>query len=1050
MPRSCLPRTRLAAAVLAFSLGGCAPGVMLAQDQHQEPEVFSGDLLESFTWRNLGPDRGGRSIAVAGSDARILEYYFGATGGGLWKTTDGGTTWDPVTDGQIGSASVGAVDVCAADPDVVWIGTGEVQLRGNVQTGDGVYRSTDAGETWEHVGLREARNIGRVRIDPADCSIVWVAALGHYGEPNPERGVFKTTDGGDTWDKVLYVDENTGAVDLSLDPNDPRTAFVGTWDVWRKPWGLKSGGPGSGLYRTTDGGGSWDDLSERPGLPAGLFGKVGVSVSAVDGQRVYAIIEAEEGGVFRSDDRGETWQRTNDERMLRQRAFYYTRVYADPQERDVVYVLNTAFYKSEDAGETFETRIRVPHGDNHDLWIAPGDSQRMINGNDGGANVSFNGGESWTDQDFPTAQFYHVITTNDIPYHVCGAQQDNSTACMPSDGGDFYRVAGGESGYIAPHPEHPNITYGGSYGGYLNRYDRETGVSADVRVWPDNPMGYSAEDIAERFQWTFPIVFSPHDPNVLYVTSQHVWKTTDGGQSWERISPDLTLADPATMGPSGGPITRDQTGVETYATIFTLAPSPLEPGTLWAGSDDGRIHLTRDEGGSWADVTPPDMPEHTRVSMIDASPHAACTAYVAGNRYLLGDLDPYAYRTDDCGETWVDISDGIPSGDFTRAIREDPARAGMLYAATERGVWVSWDDGARWQSLSRNLPVVQVSDLVVEERDLVIGTHGRGFWILDDIGPVRQMSEDVTEADVHLFQPDDPVLGVYGGLRVAYLLGAPAEELTIAVLDGEGRVIQSWEGTAAEEPDEEEGGGGGPFGGGQPTVAMEAGLHTLDWNLRYPGATSFPGLIMWAASTRFGPVAPPGEYTIRLVVDGATRETSFRIHRDPRLPQVTQADLEEQFQLSMDILERVTEANDAVRLIRGIEEQIEARVEARPDDEELVSAAEALRAPLDAVEGEIYQVRNRSNQDPLNFPIKLNNRIAALLGVVQGGEGAPTAQSYEVFGLLSGLLDEELARLDEILANDVPRFNALLGSRNLDPVAEVMIPEEEPEEAEGE
>ncbi|MFO7893381.1 MAG: hypothetical protein R6U63_06605 [Longimicrobiales bacterium] len=1041
-------RFRLTAVVLALAVYGCAPGVMMAQQQDPEPEgVFRSELLEPFTWRNLGPDRGGRSIAVAGSDARMLEYYFGATGGGLWKTTDAGTTWRPVTNGQIGSASVGAVDVCSADPDVVWIGTGEVQLRGNVQPGDGVYRSTDAGETWEHAGLRDARNIGRVRIDPNDCGTVWVAALGHYGEPNEARGVFKTTDGGETWEKILYVDENTGAVDLSVDPNDPMRAFAGAWDVWRKPWGLKSGGPGSGLYRTTDGGASWDELTDAPGLPEGVWGKVGVSVSPVDGGRVFAIIEAEDGGVFRSDDGGDTWTKMNDERKLRQRAFYYTRIYADTEELDRVYVLNVGFYRSDDGGETFDTRIRVPHGDNHDLWIASGDNQRMVQGNDGGANVSFNAGTTWTEQDYPTAQFYHVITTNDIPYHVCGAQQDNSTVCMPSDGGDYYRVAGGESGYIAPHPHHPNVTYGGSYGGYLNRYDRETGISADVRVWPDNPMGYSAEDIAERFQWTFPIVFDPHDPDVLYVTSQHVWKTTTGGQSWERISPDLTLAADSTMGPSGGPITRDQTGVETYATIFTLAPSPVEEGVIWAGSDDGLVHVTRTGGEPWTDVTPPDMPEHTRVSMIDASPHAACRAYVAGNRYLLGDLEPYAYRTDDCGETWTDISDGIPTGDFTRVVREDPVRERMLYAATERGVWVSWDDGARWQSLSRNLPVVQVSDLVVEDRDLVIGTHGRSFWIMDDIGPLRQLDETVADDDVHLFEPADPVLGVFGTLRVAYLLGEPADALTVEILDADGNVIQSYEGTPPSDDEEEE--GGDRWGGGAPDVPMTEGLHSFTWNLRYPGATSFPGMIMWAASTRFGPVAPPGDYTVRMTADGGTYERAFEIREDPRLPDVTVADLQERFRFSMEIQDKVTEANNAVRLIRGIEEQITERLEARPDDAELENAAGTLRASLDAVEGEIYQVRNQSNQDPLNFPIKLNNRIAALLGVVQGAEGRPTAQSYEVFEMLAGLLDEELAQLGRILDRELPRFNQMLEARGLDPVEERMIPEEEPEEEEG-
>lgn len=1041
-----LVRFHLTALAIALATSGCAPSIMMAQEQ-QTPEVFRSELLEPFTWRNLGPDRGGRSIAVAGSDARPFEYYFGATGGGLWKTTDGGTTWRPVTDGQMESSSVGAVDVCNAAPDIVWFGTGESDIRGNIMNGDGVYRSTDGGKKWEHVGLGAARNIAKVRIDPADCGTVWVAAMGHYGEPNAERGVYRTTDGGETWEKVLFVDSQTGAVDLSLDPNNGDRAFASAWEFWRKPWGMSSGGPGSSLYRTTDGGATWDDLKEAPGLPGSPWGKIGVAISPVDGQRVWAIIEAPEGGVFRSDDGGDTWAKVNDERKLRQRAFYYTRIYADPQEKDVVYVLNTAFYKSEDGGETFDTRINVPHGDNHDLWIAPSDNQRMINGNDGGGNVSVNGGRTWTDQDFPTAQFYHVITTSDIPYHVCGAQQDNSTVCMPSDGGAFYPVAGGESGYIAPDPRHPNITYGGSYGGYLQRYDRETGISAMVNVWPDNPMGFSSEDIAERFQWTYPIVFDPHDPNVLYATSQHVWKTTNGGMSWERISPDLTAAADSTMGPSGGPITLDQTGVETYATIFALAPSPVEEGVIWAGSDDGLVHITRDGGGSWTDVTPPAMPEQTRVSMIDASPHDACRAYVAGNRYLLGDLAPYMFRTDDCGETWTDISGGIPAGDFPRAIREDPVRAGMLYAATERGVWVSWDDGARWQSLSRNLPVAQVSDLVVKDADLVISTHGRGFWIMDDIGPLRQLDESMADDDVHLFEPADPVLGVHGSLRVAYLLGEDVDAATVEILDADGNVIQSYEGTASdeEEGDEEESGGGGWWGGGSPEVAVSAGLHSLTWNLRYPGAASFPNLIMWAASTRFGPAAPPGEYTVRFTADGFTQEQSFEIEPDPRRPDVTVADLQEQFRFSMEVQGKVTEANNAVRLIRGIEEQIDARVEARPEDAELAGAAETLEASLNAVEGEIYQVRNRSNQDPLNFPIKLNNRIAALLGVVQGAPGRPTAQSYEVFEMLSGLLGEQLSALQQILDQDLPRFNQMLASRDLDPVERRMIPEEAPD-----
>ena len=1048
MLRTGIIRPRILAALLALAVYGCAPGTTMAQPGQpasaQEP-AFEESLLDPFSWRSLGPDRGGRSTGVAGSDARMLEYYFGATGGGLWKTTDGGTTWRPVTDGQIESASVGAVDVCAIDPDIVMIGTGEVQLRGNVQAGDGVYKSNNAGGRWTHMGLRESRNIGRVRMHPTDCNQVWAAALGHYGEPNPERGIYKSADGGQTWSRVLFVDENTGGVDISLHPTDPNVVYAAMWDVWRKPWGLKSGGPGSSLWKTTDGGRNWEKLSDNPGMPAGTLGKIGVSVSPVDPNRVYAIIEADEGGVFRSDDAGATWERTNDDRSLRQRAFYYTRIYADTQDRDRVYVLNVSFHRSDDAGETFDTRIRVPHGDNHDLWIAPSDNERMVQGNDGGGNVSFNAGDTWTDQDYPTAQFYHVITTNDIPYHVCGAQQDNSTVCMPNNGGDYYRVAGGESGYIAPHPLYPNITYGGSYGGYLNRYDRETGVSQDVRVWPDNPMGYSAEDITERFQWTFPIVFSPHDPNVLYATSQHVWRTTNEGKSWDRISPDLTLADPETMGPSGGPITRDQTGVETYATIFSLAPSPVERGTIWAGSDDGLVHVTRTGGEPWRNVTPPGMPEHTRISMIDASPHEVCKAYVAGNRYLLGDLKPYAYRTEDCGQTWTDISAGIPDGAFTRAIREDIVRPGMLYAATEKGVWVSWDEGSTWQDLSRNLPVVQVSDLVVEDRDLVISTHGRGFYVMDDIGPLRQLSPQVADADVHLFEPSDPVLGVYGSLRVAYLLNEPVDELTVELLDAEGNVIESYEGQPRQA--DQAGQGGGRFGGfgGGPRLAMTEGLHSFNWGLRYPGSTRFPDLIMWAAGTA-GPTAPPGTYTVRLTADGETVERDFTIRKNPLLPNVTEADLAEQFRFSIEIRDKVTEANDAVRLIRGIERQVEDRVEARPDDREIAMAAESLRAKLDEVEGEIYQVRNRSGQDPLNYPIKLNNRIAALLGVVQNADGRPTEQSYTVFDELSGQLDQQLSLLSRILDTDLTRFNQMLRDKGLQPVEQIMIPETEEEE----
>ncbi|HEU0079867.1 MAG TPA: hypothetical protein VFQ76_19630, partial [Longimicrobiaceae bacterium] len=646
---------------------------LAAQVERNTPPDPDTVRYRGLAWRNLGPNRGGRSIAVSGSAARPLEYYFGATGGGLWKTTDGGTTWQPVTDGRIGSSSIGAVEVCQANPDVVYLGTGETQLRGNVLPGDGAYKSTDAGKTWT---------------------------------------------------QVLRRDEKTGGVDISIDPQNPDIVYAALWEAWRNQYALSSGGPGSGLFRSSDGGATWTELTRRPGMPQqGLVGKIGVSVSPADPTRVYAIVEHDSGGVFRSDDRGDTWERVNTERKLRQRAFYYTRLLADPKEKDRVYVMNVGFFRSDDGGRTFPTTIRTPHGDNHDLWIAADDNQRMIEGNDGGGNVSVNGGRTWTDQDYPTAQIYRIALTGHQPAMACGGQQDNSTVCVPirgwghlnAGGRNFFAAGGCESGYVAPHPLNTDLYYAGCYGGSLDRFDYATGQNRPVNVWPENPMCQSASDLRERVQWTFPIVFDPIDPATLYTGTQHLWKTTNEGRSWQRISPDLTRADPATLGPSGGPITRDQTGVETYATIFTIGPSPRERGLIWTGSDDGKAYVTRDGGGSWTDVTPPGLPEQTKIHTMEASPHRPGTAYLAGNRFLLGDFRPYLFRTDDYGRTWTNIAGNLPEGDFLRSVREDPVRPRMLYAATERGIWVSWDDGASWESLRLNLPVVQVSDIAVRD-----------------------------------------------------------------------------------------------------------------------------------------------------------------------------------------------------------------------------------------------------------------------------------------------------------------------------------------------
>jgi len=996
-------------------------------------------LLAGLRWRSIGPARGGRSIAVAGSSTRRDEYYFGATGGGLWKTTDGGVTWRPMSDGFFKSSSVGAVAVAESQPDVVYVGMGEIQLRGNIIQGDGVYKTTDAGRTWTHVGLARSMAISRIRVHPTNPDIVYVAALGDPYGPNQERGIFKSTDGGKTWDSVLFRNNQTGAADLSMDPKNPDVLYASFWEVFRTPHSLSSGGPGSGLFKTTDAGRTWTELTKSPGLPAPLWGKVGVSVSGADANRVYAIIEAADGGVFLSNDAGATWTRVNEDRRLRQRAFYYTRIYADPQARDTVYILNTGLYRSTDAGKTLAA-IRVPHGDNHDLWIASSDPRRMINGNDGGGNVSTNGGESWTDQDYPTSQFYNVFTTAHVPYHVCGAQQDNSTACVPSTGGgELYAVGGGESGYIAPDPRDVDVFYAGSYGGLLTRINRRTGERRAINIWPDNPMGFSASDITERFQWTFPIVIAPTDPKTLYATSQHVWKSMNEGQSWQRISPDLTRHDPATLGPSGGPITLDQTGVETYATVFTLAPSTLNGSVIWAGSDDGVVHVTRDAGKTWINVTPADLPPFTRISLIEASPHDEGTAYLAGNRYQRSDRAPYVYKTSDYGKSWTKIVGGLPAGDFPRAVREDPKRKGLLFLGTETGFHVSFDDGGVWQPLQTGLPVTPVHGIQVKNDDIVIGTHGRAFYIMPNIGILRQASRETANEPVVLFGPSDAIRSVSPNVTIDYYLKQAADKVTVEILDGQGKPITTFHGTPGQSGgrggrgdapsggDDEEGGG---RGAPPARVGVASGMNRFTWDLRYPSARDFPGLILWAGSTR-GPVAPPGRYQVKLTANGLSKTQEFAIVRNLNVPTVTEQDLADQFTLAKQISDKVTVAHDAVLRIRSLKDQITQRTGAS-GDARLKAMGESVAAKLTSVEGEIYQYRNRSSQDPLNYPIRLNNKLAALQGIVEGGDARPTDQSYAVFKELSGRLDKELARLEALVKTELAALNTVLTELKLE------------------
>lgn len=1029
-------------ALLLSALAGSAPAI--AQVEHEIPQKpFAVDeaYLSGLKWRNIGPNRGGRSIAVAGSTARPLEYYFGAVGGGLWKTVDGGTAWKPVSDDADNSA-VGGVAVCEANPDIVYFTTGETELRGNIMPGNGVFKSTDAGKTWKNLGLREVQNFSRVRVDPTNCNNVFVGGFGHYGAQSADRGVYKSSDGGASWRKVLYRDVNTGAVDLSIDPKNPRTIYAALWEAWRKPWAMSSGGKGSGLFKSVDGGEHWTELTRNPGMPAGIDGKIGVSVSPVDGNRVYAIVENRDGGVFVSDDAGATWRRTNDSRDLRQRAFYYTRITADPKIKDRVYVTNVQFWRSDDGGKTFPTKLRPPHGDNHDLWIASNDNNRMIEANDGGANVSVSGGKTWTNQAYPTAQIYRVTISHHFPYLVCGAQQDNTTICVPSKdwkhmnvlGGQYgFSVGGGESGYIANDPANPNIFYAGSYGGNLSRFDYSNGQERSVNIIPDNPMGYSSIDIGERFQWTYPILFDPQDPNTLFATSQHVWKSINGGQSWEKISPDLTRHDPATLGPSGGPITLDQTGVETYATIFALAPSRLEKDVIWAGSDDGMVHVTRDNGRTWQDVTPKSWPKYLKITTIEDSPSRPGTAFLTAHRFLLDDMKPYVFKTSDYGQHWTSIASGIPKDEIARSIREDIVRPGMLYLGTERGVWISFDDGRSWQRLKRNLPVTQVADLAVTDHDLVIGTHGRSFWVLDNIDVLRQLDATTGNKSIHLFRPAPAVRDVDPGIIIDYYLPKTPAKLTIDVLDPSGKVVQTFIG-AAEKPKKEgeEAAAGDDYGPKPvPKPTIKPGLNRYTWDMHYRGFTEFKGMVLWSGRNR-GPEALPGQYQVRLTVDGQSQVVPAEIRLDPRVIGVTPADLQKRFELASQVNSKIGQANEAVLLVRGIRAQIDARNKTAPPA--VRQAGERLEQQLAAIEGRIYQVRNRSSQDPLNYPIMLNDKLAGVASAVESAEAAPTAQDYTVFADLSARVDRELAALDGVLTAGLPVYNAKLAAAHLPPV----------------
>jgi photosystem II stability/assembly factor-like uncharacterized protein len=1036
------------------------------------PIVLDSAFLAGYRWRNIGPDRGGRSIAVTGVKGRPKEAYFGAVGGGLWKTTDGGENWFPVTDGQISSASVGAVAVSESNPDIVFIGTGESCIRNNIMPGDGVYKSTEGGKTWTHVGFEGVDAISKIRIHPTNPDIIYVAAFGKYSEPSAERGVFKSTDGGKTWRKVLYRDDKTGAIDMSIDPNDPSVIYAALWEAYRNEYHMSSGGPGSGLFKSTDGGETWKEITRAPGMPSGVVGRIGVALSPANPKRVYALVENDSGGLFRSDDAGATWKLVNDNRAIRQRAFYYTHVFADPKNADVVYVENTSLFRSKDGGKTTEA-IRGTHGDFHDLWIDPDDPEHLVVGNDGGGAVSMNTGGRWTDEDYPTGQFYHVATTSHIPYHVCGAQQDNSTLCIPFDwnvrafeaaqrsradsaNGDddddergaspsditaggmalAYDAGGGEPGYIAPDPRDPELFYSGTNnGGYIDKYNRRTGQSREVNPYPWFYSGEPSKDIRERWQWTFPIIFSPLDSKTLYTSSQRLWRTTDGGQTWTALSGDLTRHDPKTQGKSGGPITGDMNGPEVYGVIFSVGPSKKDINVIWTGSDDGLVYVTRNGGKSWTNVTPKGMPDFGRVSQIDASAFDVGTAYISVRRPLFDDFAPYIFRTTDYGKSWTKIVNGIRPDAYVHAVREDPHRRGLLYAATQHGVYVSYDDGSSWQSLTLNLPDIPLVDLAVEDNELVVASHGRGFWVLDNVAPLRQVTPQVLASGAQLFEP--PV-GVRSGPEVAisWWLGEAPKRAKLEIVDSTGAVLRTFlpdtskpdsakSDSARREP-QRRGRNAATF------LPMSAGLGHINWDLRTEGFATFPGMILWGARAR-GPAVPPGRYTVRLVADGRTLTAPVVVKRNPWSTDVSDADLRAQYAFSKKVRDKTNEANEAVIAIRHVKKQLEDRAK-KGSDATLAASITALEKKASAIEEKIYQVRNRSGQDPLNFPIKVNNRLATLLSMAERGDGRPTSNMPEIYQILAKELDGYTSELARLWKTDLASLNRELSAGGLLPV----------------
>ncbi len=1023
---------------MRYTLLAALAGALITTAGAPVPEsVYSG-----MSWRQIGPFRGGRVAAVAGVPSQPDTYYLGAALGGLWKTTDGGHQWAPIFDHAGTLASIGAVAIAASNPNVLYAGTGESAPREDVSFGDGVWKSLDAGTTWTHVGLTDSQHIARILIDPHNPDTVLVAALGHVYGPNDERGVFRTSDGGTTWKKVLYKDARSGAIELASDPDNPSTVFAALWEMQREPWQMSSGGPGSGVYKSTDGGQTWAPVSGH-GLPETVLGKIGLAVAAgTGGRRVYALVEAEQGGLFRSDDGGATWTRASDEHLLYSRAWYFTKVFVLPANPDVVYVVGNAVWRSQDAGATFK-RVAVPGADNHDLWINPAVPSRMIEANDQGVVLSVNGGETWDKRNnLPIGQFYHVSTTRSFPYHLFGGQQDMGAIGIASRGWggitdkDWYDVGGddGECGYVWPVPYDERLIVAGGYNGALTVFDSRSHQLRDIAPWSNASGGYAAADVKYRFTWTSPVVFSPADPHVLYMGSQHLMETRDLGRSWKVISPDLTRNDKTKQGSSGGPITRDNASVEYYDVIFSIAPSPLLAGLVWVGTDDGLVQVTGDGGAHWTAVTPPGLKAWAKVSLVEASHFDRDTAYVAVDAHKLDDLAPYIYRTRDRGRTWSLITAGLSAPSHVYAVREDPLTRGLLFAGTETGIFVSFDAGDHWQSLQLNLPHTAVRDIAFNGNDLAVATHGRSFWILDDITPLRQATAEIAAAPAHLFSPATAIrmheadtysvpIGIAGdnppdGAVIDYVIGdgAPGIELSIVVTDGSGRT--AFRATSAETS--------------TPRLAAGPGMHRVVWDLRYP----LPDLIRGTAYNERDPrgvLAVPGRYTVTLKAGDRQLSAPLSVANDPRAT-ATPAEMAEEFALATQVMAMLGDVHGAVREITSVRSQIATlrpRAAASPD---LGRALDLLDEGADGILNVLFEPKAKSGVDLLNYPMRLNVRIAYLEDEVDFGDGAPTAQFRQMAAEYRAALDAELARWKALLQTDGAAINRRLTAAGLPPI----------------